>query len=223
MKIKELILLTSKLEKIKFFYSNILKLKISKESKDFIEFIIGNTLLRFEVSQKHTPYHFAINIPSNRIEEAHNWQTEKTDLISYEQNEIITFESWNARSIFFYDPENNIVEFIARKNLNNQTKDNFSENSLIGISEIGTPVVNIEDTYNLINNKLGLSIYDGNFERFCAVGDEEGLFILIDKNNKKWFPSMDDAFFSPYKIQVGNRNTSAQLSYKDGQLKFDNY
>jgi catechol-2,3-dioxygenase len=223
MKIKELTLLTSNLENIKSFYSNILKLKISKECKDFIEFIIGNTILRFEISQKQTSYHFAINIPSNKIEEAHNWQKEKTKLIRHEQNEIITFESWNARSIFFYDPENNIVEFIARQNLNNQTKDNFSENSFIGISEIGTPVINIKETFDLLNDNLGLDIYDGNFERFCAVGDENGLFVLIDKNNKKWFPSMDEAFFSPYKIKVENRNTSAQLSYKDGQLNFDNY
>jgi catechol-2,3-dioxygenase len=223
MRIKKLTLFTSKLNEVKDFYVNTLKLDAIKEESESIEFQIGGSILKFILNENQTPYHFAFNIPCNKIEEAHKWQKENTELISYEHNEIITFESWNARSIFFYDPENNIVEFIARKNLRNQTEKTFSEKSFIGISEIGSPVINIEETFNLLNDKLGLDVYDGNFERFCAAGDEDGLFILIDKNNKKWFPSMDEAYFSEYKVKIENNNSIQYFSYKDGQLNFDKY
>ena len=148
-----------------------------EQSNLHVTFQVGNSRLKFVQNEKFQPYHFAINIPCNQENEALKWLQERVEILKDGNNEIQDFDFWNAKAIYFYDIDKNIVELIARKNLLNQSTKMFTTNALLEISEIGVPVNNIESTYNNLKEIVGLKIFDGGFERFCAIGDENGLFI----------------------------------------------
>ena len=116
MKIKELVLFTGNIDKQRDFYSGTLELKeIKSVSCDEVSYKIGDSVLKFIQKNQATPYHFAINIYSNKEQEALLWLKERVLILKDGEYEIQNFESWNAKAIYFYDEDKNIVEFIARK------------------------------------------------------------------------------------------------------------
>ena len=117
MDILQLKLFTSNLNAQRQFYSETLGLTLTSTSETHFSLSIGLTTLTFEENTNSTPYHFAINIPSNKLNEALNWLKKRINVLSYEGVEIHRFEDWNANAIYFYDADKNIVEFIGRHNL----------------------------------------------------------------------------------------------------------
>ena len=222
MKIKELILSSSNIDSMKDFYSQHLGIPIVESTKDKLTLKIGSTRLHFISNSNATPYHYAINIPSNQIQQALQWLQEKVTILKDGKNNIIDFSSWNSEAIYFYDPDHNIVELIARKNLKNQSSQSFHPNDLIEVSEIGVVSDDIEKQYNFLNTRTGIEIFDGSFERFCAVGDENGLFICIDKEKKDWFPTGDKAIVSDFTIVCTIHESTYRLSYKKGNWSMVN-
>lgn len=215
MKIKSLILYTSKLEEQTAFYKNVLGIPIIEESFNHSSFQIGSSVLSFYYRETSTPYHFAFNIPSNQEKEAMQWLKQRVELLRGDENEeLIHFEDWNARALYFHDKDNNIVEFIARKNLTTHSNAPFRAQSLLCISEIGVPVQKIDKAYNDLNQIKRLPIYDGDFERFCAAGDENGLFIIINLEKKKWYPVDDTAYSSYFRLE-GDYN----VEFTNGKIK----
>ena len=85
---------------------------------------------------------------------------------------------------------------------------------MLEISEIGLPTVNIEETYRKLKNQMGLTIYIGSFDDFCAIGNEDGLIICIDQIKKKWFPIYDEAFPSELNTEIINENKTFIINYK---------
>ena len=161
------------------------------------------------------PYHFAINIPSNKEKQALEWLKERVEILTYEGLETQYFDFWNAYAIYFYDADKNIVEFIARKKLQHNTTTKFDKESLLGISEVGIPTSSIAKEYQILKSITGIGIYSGSIERFCAVGDETGLFILINKGIKKWFPTMDLAMSSDFKIRFSEKGKEYVFTYEN--------
>lgn len=202
MKINRLILYTSQLDEQTQFYKEVLGIKLIEKTNDHSSFKIGNSILSFYFRENATPYHFAFNIPSNQINEALAWLKQKCEILkNEEEEEIIHFDLWDAKAIYFYDKDLNIVEFIARKTINVESNTSFRAESLICISEIGLPVNNMERAYHHLNQVKKLPIYSGDFNQFCAAGDESGLFIIINKEKKKWFPTNDIAHSSYFRIE----------------------
>lgn len=185
MKIKQLTLQTTRLEGQVDFYANTLGLPIIKKTEEKALFQVGNTTLIFEEKESSKPYHFAINIPSNQAVAALKWLRDRVPVLEAEGVYIHSFDSWNAEAVYFYDADQNIVELIARKTLENPSNELFDSDSLLEISEIGLPTTNIEQVYKMIGQKSTLPIYSGSFERFCSIGDEHGLFICIDTQKKR--------------------------------------
>lgn len=221
MKIKELQLYTAQLETQTTFYTEVLGLEIIAQTKSTISFQIGNALLEFSYRAEFTPYHYAINIPANKEQEALEWLKKRVAILKYEGNEIQYFDFWNAYAIYFYDADHNIVEFIARKNLKNNATEAFNVSSLLGISEIGLPTFDINQEYQLLNKKTGIEIHSGNLERFCALGDENGLFIMINKNEKKeWYPTLDKPYSSDFKIIFMEKGEEYKFVYKGEKLAY---
>jgi len=218
MQITELIVYTSNLKAQKEFYCNTLNIPLNSESEDHIEFVIGNSVLTFKYKSDSKPYHIAINIPSNKEYKALAWLKERVIILKYFDDEIIDFINWNAKSIYFYDADKNIIEFIARKNLKTDTSVTFNSESLLEISEIGIPVNHIVQVYNNLHNTCNLDIYFGNFDHFCAIGGERGLFIVIDKNRKNWFPTNDKAFASEFKVNILVNKQQYTVNFSKGEL-----
>jgi hypothetical protein len=98
MKILEIEIQTDNINETENFYTDILGFQLTSKSDGLITFKIGNSILRFIKSDNIKPrYHFAFNIPANKLEEAINWTKSKVKLI--ENEEKITVESDNGVDI----------------------------------------------------------------------------------------------------------------------------
>ena len=169
--IQALTLYTSRIDQQCRFYSEVLGLEVNKVSNGSYRFRLGDTFVRLQSAQNAKPYHYAINIPCNQAEEALDWLKKRVKILTSAGNEIQEFSSWNAQAIYFYDADHNIVELIYRKNLSNASSQTFSSDSFLEVSEIGLPTRNIEEKYLQLHENLGLDIYDGSVDRFCAIGN----------------------------------------------------
>ncbi|HET9825317.1 MAG TPA: hypothetical protein VFP87_08285, partial [Chitinophagaceae bacterium] len=82
MHFKKLVLQTAHLKTLEEFYSSILELNAREIHGKEVLIKIGDTDLHFvEGAQKEPFYHFAVNIPANKIEEARAWLSKKTNLL----------------------------------------------------------------------------------------------------------------------------------------------
>ncbi len=220
MKIKRLQLFTSRLQEQKKFYSEVLGFTITGETEDAFDVPIGESLLRFRKGPGNPYYHYAVNIPSNQIEEARKWLSQKVELLTWEEKYVVDFPNWNAKALYFYDAGQNIVELIARRNLRLPSDKLFSIESLRHISEIGLPAKDISQVFHILHTRCGLERYDGDLERFGAVGSETGLFIVVNHAIKKWIPNMDEAFPFPFEAVIENEaGKELQITYQDEALQ----
>ncbi len=200
MKIRTLSIYTGKFADQIDFYSIVLGLPLIRQTGGSADFKIGDSVLKLIYKPGATPYHFAITIPPHKETEALQWLKQRVPILKHNDNEVINFESWNARSVYFHDRDNNIVELISRNNINRVHKEIFDQDQFLNISEIGMAVTDIADTYHEIISIKKIRIFDGDFYKFCAMGDENGLLIIIDKDKKKWFPANEPALSSDFKI-----------------------
>lgn len=214
MKIKALTLFTNNIKNQKRFYKNVLEFEQLVDTPKKIAFKVGSSVLIFQYKQDFKPSHVAFNIARNTISEALVWLKNRTEAIQYNNEFITDFSSWKAKAIYFYDADNNIIEFIEREGLSAESNTGFALDSILSIGEMAIATDNIEEVYNAIHAIKPISIFDGDFSRFCALGNDEGLFILIDKNKKKWYPTDDVAFTSDFIIS-GDYN----FSFVDGKIK----
>lgn len=221
MKIKELKLYAQDLSSQIEFYSHRLGVELLEQSSQKASFNIGNTRLTLLKSNHFTPYHFAINIPCNKATEALKWLKERVEILKDGDSEIQDFKFWNAEAIYFYDKDKNIVELIARNDLGNESDVEFSAKCFLEISEIGVPVKDIEKTSTHLNDIVKIPIYDGAFDRFCAIGDENGLFICINKEIKDWYPTGDKAYSSGFEIELIQNGKSYILAFKNERIEIN--
>jgi len=209
MKLKELILETNVLKKLYDFYHLELGFPLIKVTKNEFSIKIGSTHLTFIEGDKNTKpfYHFAINIPENRMKEALKWLEKKVEIITFEGEKMIHFQLWNAHAIYFNDPAGNIVEVIARHQLKSPlTTKPFSYIEFLRIDEIGIPVFNVPETVEKIKRELGISAWRQPSDTFATVGDEEGLFIIV-KKNRQWFMSDKEAAIFPIQMTIEGETT----------------
>jgi hypothetical protein len=114
--------------------------------------------------------------------------------------------------------DRNIVEFIARKNLNYNLDRKFGIESVSNISEIGIGSKNTQPIQELLMEKLSMPPYRPVSSDFAAIGDEMELFICVDLNQRKWFPTMDTVFPSPFRITIEHNNETINLEYNNEKL-----
>ncbi len=217
MKILEIEIQTDNLLDTESFYSEILGLNIAAKTENSISFLAGKSTLTFIKSDNLDPkYHFAFNIPNNKLDEAIIWANSKLNLIENDITGIVSnFESWNASSIYFYDNNQNIVEFIVRFDLDNSTDENFSISSIISISEIGIIVDSPMQLANKLieSNHLDFFEKSNKSETFVALGNDNGLIIIAQKN-RIWFPTEQKAekHFVSIKTMIGGKIKKLKLN-----------
>lgn len=210
MKIIELQLNTNDIKSTTKFYTSILNFKVLEKSEVKVVFKVGESKLIFELSSESIKpkYHFAFNIPSNQIEAAMEWLSNRIKLIEKDDGKITHFENWNAKAIYFYDNNGNLLEFITREALNNSSSSSFSSDSILCINEVGivdeAPLL-LSET---IRSKIGAEYFIKGPKRedFVAFGDEQGLFV-ISRNDRNWYPTNELAtkYTLSTKIQVENK------------------
>ena len=220
MKITRLEIACKNIVKQQKFYKDVLGLEIFNSSVNSFELHTGYSALHFQEADNFTPYHIAFHIPDRDEEKALEWLKDRVEILKYGNFEIIDFKGWDAKSLYFYDADKNIMEFISRRKFNGESSNNFSEKSILGISEIGLATDDIKLKYRFLNSNIGLEVFDGNFEKFCAIGDNEGLLITINSKLKTWFPTGDTAYNSAFNIQLELNKKKYTFQYTGEKLKF---
>ncbi|HSI70311.1 MAG TPA: VOC family protein [Gillisia sp.] len=200
------------------FYRDLLELKTINYDGESFEMTVGYTQIKFSQYKGATPYHIAIHIPDRQEEEALRWVKERIPVLKNNNEEIIDFSGWDAKSVYFYDKDENIMEFISRRRFNEAATPIFSDKSLLGVAEVGLATSDIKLKFDFLQKNCGLEVFDGNFEKFCAIGDDKGLLITINKELKEWFPTKDKAYASPFSIWFSHGKEICALKFEEDQL-----
>lgn len=219
MKIHRLSIFTSDLGAQLRFYTELLGPGNLVSGDDGFEVKLGYSVLEFKKAENATPYHIAFHIEAEKEEQALAWLKARLSILPDEGKEIVDFPAWNARSVYFHDADKNILEFISRRHWFPSEGPTFGPDSIKGISEIGIATTEVKRVFDLLHSKIGLIKFTGDYEVFCATGDDEGLFIVIDREKKTWFPVGEKAFPSPFKIDISNNGQSYALAYINESLK----
>lgn len=216
MKLEHIQIQTSNIKETAAFYQDILGLSIIENDSEYITIKAGNSILKFiENPQLKSIYHFAFNIPTNKLDDAIQWCKDKVNLITIEDQNVIThFENWNAHAVYFYDNNGNLLEFIARHDLNNAQTEEFSSKSILNISEIGIVNENPLELGNQLIAEHDLSFFskNNNSEVFAAIGDDEGLLILV-RPNRNWYPTQTPSENNKTDIRLENNGTVTVLNF----------
>jgi hypothetical protein len=217
MRVEKLILQTGYLKTLEEFYSSILDLPVQEISGKEVVVKIGSTDLVFVETNEAEPfYHYAINIPANKMEEARTWLKQKVNLLWMNDynSEIADFVNWRAKSVYFYDPAGNILELIARFDLANETYESFTSKQFLSISEVGVVLKNeIFETKTIqLLHDYSLSYFAKQppLPQFRAIGDDHGLFIVVP-DQRNWYPTNKPAGVFPMSVDFENEGKKHSL------------
>lgn len=188
MQITRLELQTADLKEQALFYGETLGLDTRIIAGARVLVRAGATELVFTQADdhRHCQYHFAFNIPENQFETAKRWLAMRAELLADEEgNTAFDFGNWNSHSLYFKDAAGNILELIARHDLKNAGE----EFEILSVSEIGLAAEDVFDLTGSLREKIGLLPYKGeSSETFSAVGDANGLFIVV-RTGRIWYPN----------------------------------
>jgi len=205
---------------LKAFYHGLLGLEVVEAGSERLTIAAGATRLTFVVdanSAERPFYHFAFNIPENKIASAWSWQKARSPLLPIPErlrdsnfpDEVVDYRHWNAHSIFFLDPAGNVVEYIARHGLKNAAAGAFGPADILYASEIGLVVDDVPATVSQFKQAIGLEPYIGTGDQFTAMGDEGGLVLVIKRGRILNFnPASDEKAARVYSTKVSLRGQS---------------
>jgi extradiol dioxygenase family protein len=190
--IQSLHLHTNDLEATKKFYTELLQVPVITESEKSISFAFGHSTLNFRASLESNPfYHIAFSIPNNKLEEALQWISNKTAILPYSETEMIAdFTGWNAKSFYFHDNNENILEFITHYDLKTSSTQPFNAALITGICEIGVTVEEVEHACKEFHTLFHLPYFPKGpqLHDFGVMGDANGMFI-VSKTGRGWLPT----------------------------------
>lgn len=218
MNILELELLSDDINQTEVFYNEVLGLPTISKNKSSISFATGVTKLTFKASKNKSPeYHFAFDIPNNKLLEAFAWIEKKTEILEViPPDKIADFYNWNAKSFYFYDNNGSVLEFIARHDLDNASEKNFDGSSILSISEIGFVSKNVSQQSDEMFKKYGLSVFSKQpkLNKFIVLGTDTGLFILVEEN-RNWYPTNKKAKSFWTKVVFENNGKTREIKISD--------
>lgn len=192
-------------EKLLPFYREVLGLPVVEFAEDRFTVQAGYSSLTFayqDIEGEEAPYyHFAINIPENKLDEAKSWIESQVELGTENGSDISYSELWDSHSVYFLDPAGNILELIARHTMDNAVDRPFDPTrDLLGISEMGLPTKDVPRAVDELE-ALGIPTYKRRDPVFNPVGDEEGIFIVVSPGRRWHFTNLTAACF-PFHANV---------------------
>jgi catechol 2,3-dioxygenase-like lactoylglutathione lyase family enzyme len=173
------------------FYAKVLELPAELNSSGLVV-RAGNTDILFTQASSdfEGAYHFAFTIPGNQFRAAREWISSRQTLLHDESGkDEFESQSWNSHSVYFKDAAGNVLEFIARHNLENAVEGDFDGKQVLQVSEIGLPSEDVLAFAKELCTRLNLAVFRQQpDEAFTPVGDDNGLFILPIKD-RIWIPN----------------------------------
>lgn len=181
-----------------------------------VRIVVGSSLLVFrELPEMTGALHLAMTIPTGTFDAAKAWIAGLTTVLGTDdQDEFEGPPNWNSRSVYFEGPDQQLLELIERRDLPVDVGENTAV-PLVSVSEVGVPVPDVLGAVEALR-RAGLEPYaNPPGEWFSAVGDVDGLVILVSPD-RRWFPTGDRSPSSaPVVIDVG---LGAPLELTEGVL-----
>lgn len=211
MQISKVKLYAHDVHKMKDFYCGTLGFTLLEEEEHFFEMAAGESVIRFECidSSVEKQYHFAFNIPSNLFQQAKNWAQSRVGILSEEEQDEVYFKALDAYSCYFYDPEDNVVEFIARQRINPKVNtDIFSIDHVLNMGEINLTTDAILSVADCLKDYGITPLKDEEIrtDALTFMGNEEdGVHLLIGPSERIWYFSTKKAMVSPIAIEVNHQ------------------
>lgn len=208
---------------MRLFYVGKLGLPLLAHSASQLTVLVGYTYLTFRfVDQPVAPYHVAINVPRDSLDVL-MYYYDLNYLPTQEPGQtIVYFPDWRAKACYFYDPCGNLLEFIARTDLNLDNPNLTFQDLFQGVSEIGLPTQDVAYTTSEIQRRFRVEQFGKTTPKpdFNALGDDNGLFILAQQG-RTWLFSNTQADLNYCRVQftTGTDEAVQQLySYEVNQL-----
>ena len=217
MEILTLKLSSKNLNKQKAFYKH-LGFHIDQSQPDKFQIQAGQTALQFQSSDQVFNYHFAFLIPTGQLEKAiHYLQQKEIPLLSFEGNNVIDFGT--GRAIYFFDEDQNIVEFIERPSLNISNNNVFDIHQIVKINEIGIPTTDTLQLAQELIDRFNIQLAEPSIMRedFRWIGDYNGVF-LVTKVGRHWLPTDIECKINDFEIEFESMNGHFTVNYVNGQI-----
>lgn len=206
MLLSQVTLHTSNLGRTLDFYENVLGLTLTEYPAECLTFNVGRSRLVFGAAlRRRQPfYHLAFSVPYNQFDAAVRWLEQRTAILPFcGDHRIAEFPDWEARAVYFHDPEGNILELIARKALPNAPSALFPRTPIVGLSEIGIVADNVDLACQALHDHYGVPYFarGPRLRDVAAMGDDEGLFI-VSQTGRGWWPTLRPAERHPLKVSI---------------------
>lgn len=204
---------------------NIFEVKIGFNSITFI-----NNSGAQDTSSSVTPkYQFTIAIPSNQIENCYAWLLDadstnaskvaepakfwidaETGSVIYRRNQ------YNSQSIYIKDAGNNIVEILARHDLNNTAEGEFNRGMFLGITEVGVVSRDLRKAAEDLKAAYGVEEVVGSSNSYKPLGGPTGL-LKLNIEGKIWTPTENEIAVSyPMTIRVRADSSIQPITFASG-------
>ncbi|WP_313456952.1 VOC family protein [Stenotrophomonas sp.] len=187
MRILQLALPVSDVAQVGAYFSDVLQLPVDSDS---VQIGWTRVQLRAAGSEPVGGVHLAFNVPANRFAAATDWLLARAPLQTNAKGEAhFTFgDAWASESIYFEGPDGLILELIGRRRLPaSDLAGQFHGSELTCVSEVGLPVADVPALHARAEAVLGLKPLSPPTPHFAALGDDEGLLIVVDAT-RAWFP-----------------------------------
>ena len=222
MKITAATLWTNDVKPMQDFYTGTLGFPLIEETATAFTLQIGTSQLRFELDTTEQPkqYHFAFNVPGDAFQLAKNWLQQRVPLLIEDGEDEIFFENINAHSVYFYDADENVVELIARHDVNpNKALETFTVSDILDIGEMN---VTTPDVAGVGASFAELGVFhryhqpiNVDFLNFLGA-PEDGTHLLLGREDRTWLFSPKPAITSPLVLELDG-NLHVRLD-ADGML-----
>lgn len=202
MRIERLTLRTADLGAQRAFYADLLGFPVEEDREAGLTLRVGASLLHFVPGVVAGPYHFAFNVPEDRFAEACAWLQERVTLLADDTGATEFYsENWDAHLAYFHDADGNIAEFTGRHTLPASPGTGFGVLDVPGVSEFGLTVESVPDAVAGLRARFALPVYGQASPTFTALGDEEGLLIVVPVG-RGWFPTGEPARPLPFALRA---------------------
>jgi len=213
MKIREVAITVGKLDAAAAFFRDVLKMPVA-EQVDRVTVTAGFSRLVITPGEQFDGvHHLAFGVSPHDFDDARIWLKQRVDLIAAGDSEVVQGPpGWDSRSVYFLGPEDILLEFIARESDSGLPPRDGVIPLPFSISEIGISVPDTMAAVAELTKVLRLPIFPPQEADFAAVGDHDGLLIVVDQD-RTWFPTrVHTAARGPVAVRIDASHRHGQVA-----------
>lgn len=180
MRIRDITFTVRNLARCAAFFRDILELPVD-ERPDRATVHIGPDQLILLPGKGHPGvHHVAFGISPHEFESTHEWLAERAKIWTIDGSEVFPGPpGWNSRSLYFFGPEEIVLEYIAHDVDAVHLAGTGSAPDPLGIYEIGVAVPDVPAAVAELTEEFGLAPFPPQTATFAPVGDHNALLILV--------------------------------------------